>query len=113
MLDFLKGPILAIQEFYILFGSALRNLFRTPHYWDDVLIQMDTIGVGSLWITAMTGFFSGAVMALQMGHALAQYGQTGRTGQVVSIILVRELGPALTALMVAGRNSSGIAPIAA
>ena len=109
MFDFLKGPILAIQDFYILFGSAVRNLFRTPHYWDDVLIQMDTIGVGSLWITAMTGFFSGAVMALQMGHALAQYGQTGRTGQVVSIILVRELGPALTALMVAGRNSSGIA----
>jgi len=109
LFDFLKGPILAIQDFYILFGSAVRNLFRTPHYWDDVLIQMDTIGVGSLWITAMTGFFSGAVMALQMGHALAQYGQTGRTGQVVSIILVRELGPALTALMVAGRNSSGIA----
>ena len=109
MLDFLKPPILAIQDFYVLFGSSMRNVFRRPHYWDDVLIQMDTIGVGSLWITIMTGFFSGAVMALQMGHALAQYGQTGRTGQVVSIILVRELGPALTALMVAGRNASGIA----
>ena len=109
MLDFLKGPILAIQEFYALFGDAVRNLARRPHYWDDVFLQMDTIGVGSLWITSMTGFFSGAVMALQMGHALQQYGQTGRTGQVVSIILVRELGPALTALMVAGRNSSGIA----
>ena len=109
MLDFLKSPIQAIQEFYLLFGAALRNLGRRPHYWDDVLLQMDTIGVGSLWITSMTGFFSGAVMALQMGHALQQYGQTGRTGQVVSIILVRELGPALTALMVAGRNSSGIA----
>ncbi|HEY3837151.1 MAG TPA: ABC transporter permease [Bryobacteraceae bacterium] len=109
MLDFLKSPIAATQDFYLLFGNALRNLFRTPHYWDDVFLQMDTIGVGSLWITSMTGFFSGAVMALQMGFALQQYGQTGRTGQVVSIILVRELGPALTALMVAGRNASGIA----
>lgn len=109
MLDFLKGPVQAVQDFYVLFGDAMRNLLRRPHYWDDVLIQMDTIGVGSLWITSMTGFFSGAVMALQMGHALQQYGQTGRTGQVVSIILVRELGPALTALMVAGRNASGIA----
>jgi phospholipid/cholesterol/gamma-HCH transport system permease protein len=109
LLDFLKSPVKAIQEFYLLFGAAVRNLGRRPHYWDDVLLQMDTIGVGSLWITSMTGFFSGAVMALQMGHALQQYGQTGRTGQVVSIILVRELGPALTALMVAGRNSSGIA----
>jgi len=109
LLDFLKGPIEAIQDFFILFGNTVRGFVKGPRYWDDVLIQMDNIGVGSFWITSMTGFFSGAVMALQMGFALAQYGQTGRTGQVVSIILVRELGPALTAIMVAGRNSSGIA----
>ena len=57
----------------------------------------------------MTGFFSGAVMALQMSRALAQYGQVGKTGTLVSFTLVRELGPVLTALMVAGRNASGIA----
>jgi phospholipid/cholesterol/gamma-HCH transport system permease protein len=105
----MKGPIQAVQDFYLLTGRALRNVVRTPHYMDDVFIQMDTIGVGSLPIVILTGFFSGAVMALQMGRALGQYGQTGRTGQVVSIILVRELGPVLTALLVAGRNSSGIA----
>jgi phospholipid/cholesterol/gamma-HCH transport system permease protein len=44
-----------------------------------------------------------------MSRALAQYGQVGRTGTLVSISVVRELGPVLTALMVAGRNSSGIA----
>jgi phospholipid/cholesterol/gamma-HCH transport system permease protein len=48
-------------------------------------------------------------MALQMSRALAQYGQVGKTGTLVSLTLVRELGPVLTALMVAGRNSSGIA----
>ncbi len=109
MLGFLKQPIAAIQEFYVLTGRAMRNVVRTPHYGADILTQMDTIGVGSLPIVIMTGFFSGAVMALQMGRALGQYGQTGRTGEVVSIILVRELGPVLTALLVAGRNSSGIA----
>ncbi len=93
----------------MLAGTAIRNLWRSPHYSDDILLQMDNIGVGSLPIVLMTGFFSGAVMALQMGRALGQYGQTGRTGQVVSIILVRELGPVLTAVVVAGRNSSGIA----
>ena len=72
-------------------------------------LQMDAIGVGSLPIVAMTGFFSGAVMALQMSRALRQYGQVGKTGMVVAITLVRELGPVLTALMVAGRNASGIA----
>ncbi len=93
----------------MLAGRAFRNIFRRPHYGDDIALQMDTIGVGSLQIVAITGFFSGAVMALQMYHALAQYGQMGKTGQLVAITLVRELGPVLTALMVAGRNASGIA----
>src|SRR5258708_18959925 len=70
---------------------------------------MDSIGVGSLPITVMIGFFSGAVMALQMSRALSQYGATGQVGQITAITLVRELGPVLTALLVAGRNASGIA----
>jgi phospholipid/cholesterol/gamma-HCH transport system permease protein len=109
VLDILKGPIEAIQEFYLLTGRALRNVARKPHYADDIKLQMDALGVGSMPIVLLTGAFSGAVMALQMGRALQQYGQTGRTGTVVSIILVRELGPVLTSLMVAGRNASGIA----
>jgi phospholipid/cholesterol/gamma-HCH transport system permease protein len=109
LLDLLKEPILAVQEFFLLSGRALRNIFRTPHYGDDIILQMDGIGVGSMQIVALTGFFSGAVMALQMSRALASYGQVGRTGTIVSLTLVRELGPVLTALMVAGRNASGIA----
>jgi phospholipid/cholesterol/gamma-HCH transport system permease protein len=109
LLDFLKEPILSAQDFFILTGKALRNIFLKPHYADDVILQMDDIGVGSLQIVFMTGFFSGAVMALQMSRALAQYGQVGKTGSLVSVTLVRELGPVLTAIMVAGRNSSGIA----
>jgi phospholipid/cholesterol/gamma-HCH transport system permease protein len=109
LLNFLKEPVLAVQEFFVLTGNALRNIFRTPHYGDDVVLQMDSIGVGSLQIVFMTGFFSGAVMALQMSRALAQYGQVGKTGALVSLTLVRELGPVLTAIMVAGRNASGMA----
>ncbi len=109
MLDFLKGPIQAIQEFYELTGRAIRNVARKPHYVDDILLQMDAIGVGSIPIVLLTGFFTGAVMAMQMGRSLQQYGQTGRTGAFVSIILVRELGPVLASVMVAGRNASGIA----
>jgi len=109
LLDVVTGPILAVQEFYLLAGRALRNVFREPHYSDDIVLQMDNIGVGSLPIVVMTGFFSGAVMALQLARALAQWGQTGKVGTAVSITLVRELGPALTSLMVAGRNASGMA----
>lgn len=109
MLDLLKEPVLAVQEFFFLTGKALRNVFRSPHYGDDILLQMDTIGVGSIPIVTLVGAFSGAVMALQMAQALRDYGQVGRTGQIVSITLVRELGPVLTSLMVAGRNASGMA----
>jgi phospholipid/cholesterol/gamma-HCH transport system permease protein len=109
LLDLLKEPVLAVQEFFVLAGKAFQNIFRRPHYGDDIILQMDTIGVGSLPIVVLTGFFSGAVMALQMSRALAQYGQVGKTGTVVSVTLARELGPVLTALMVAGRNASGIA----
>jgi phospholipid/cholesterol/gamma-HCH transport system permease protein len=109
LLELVKSPVLAVQDFYVLVGRALRNVVRRPHYFDDVFIQMDIIGVGSLPIVIMTGFFSGAVMAMQLAKALAQYGAVSQTGQVVAITLVRELGPVLTSLMVAGRTASGIA----
>jgi phospholipid/cholesterol/gamma-HCH transport system permease protein len=109
LLDLLKTPILAIQDFIILAGRAFKNIFRRPHYIDDILIQADIIGFGSLPIVILTGFFSGAVMALQMSRALNQYGASGQVGQIVAIAQVREMGPVLTALLVNGRNGSGIA----
>src|SRR5579864_2355439 len=109
LLDFLKPPVLAVQDFFVLTGTALRNIARRPHYTDDIYLQMDAIGVGSLPIVILIGLFSGAVMALQMSRALSQYGQVSQTGTIVSITLVRELGPVLTSILVAGRNSSGIA----
>ncbi len=109
MLDFLKPPVKAFQDFIVLAATAFRNIFRTPHYSNDIFIQMDVIGVGSLPIVMMIGFFSGVVMALQMSRALASYGAQGKIGEIVSITLVRELGPVLTAILVAGRNASGMA----
>lgn len=109
MLDFLKAPVQRFQDFVVLAGRAFLNVFRGPHYTDDTFLQMDIIGVGSLPVCVMTGFFTGAVMAQQMSRALSTYGATGQIGQIVAITLVRELGPVLTALMIAGRNGSGIA----
>jgi len=93
----------------MLSGRALRNIFRSPHYNDDIFLQMDIIGVGSLPIVMLIGLFSGLIMGLQMGRALTTYGAQGQIGQIVSLTLIRELGPVLVALLVAGRNASGIA----
>jgi len=109
LLEVLKSPIVAFQDFIVLSGRAIRNIFRSPHYIDDIFIQADLIGFGSLPIVILTGFFSGAVMGLQMSRALNQYGATGQIGYIVAVTLVRELGPVLTSLLVAGRNASGIA----
>ena len=109
MLDFLKPPVESFQDFMMLTGRAVRNIFRSPHYGDDILIQMDTIGVGSLPIVALIGLFSGLIMGQQMARALRTYGAQGQIGPIVSLTLIRELGPVLVALLVAGRNASGIA----
>ena len=109
MLDILKGPILTVQTFVVLSSRALVNIFRSPHYGADIAIQMDIIGVGSLPLVLLTGLFTGAVITQQMAAALNQYGASGEVGNIVSITLVRELGPVLTAILVAGRNASGMA----
>jgi phospholipid/cholesterol/gamma-HCH transport system permease protein len=107
--EHVKSNVLAVQEYSILSLRAIRSLFSQPRYLGDMMQQMDVIGVGSLPIVLLTGFFTGAVLALQTANSLARFGALSFTGQIVSMSMVRELGPVLTSLMVAGRNSSGMA----
>jgi len=107
--NFAKDQIQAVQDYSLLAGRSLGNVFAQPRYFADMLLQADLIGVGSLPIVVLTGFFTGAVLALQTSSTLQQFGSLSLTGQLVSLSMVRELGPVLTGLMVAGRNSSGMA----
>ena len=104
-----KRWILHVQEYALLSGRSVARLFSPPYYVSDVLDQMDIIGVGSLPIVLLTGFFIGAVMVLQTAAQFERFGQTALTADVVSLALVRELGPSITGLLVAGRNASGMA----
>ena len=104
-----KEKVLAVQDYAQLASRSVANLFRKPLYWSDMLLQADMIGVGSLPIVVLTGFFTGAVLALQTSNTLERFGSISLTGQLVAQSMVRELGPVLTGLMVAGRNASGIA----
>jgi phospholipid/cholesterol/gamma-HCH transport system permease protein len=85
------------------------NLFRPPRYWTDFLIQCNVIGVGSAAIVLLSGFFTGGVLALQSAATLSEFGATAVTGRFVSLTMIRELGPVLTGIMVAGRNASSMA----
>jgi phospholipid/cholesterol/gamma-HCH transport system permease protein len=101
--------VLTVQEYSVFAGRALLNLFRPPIYWTDFLIQSDIIGVGSLPIVILCGFFTGGVLALQSAATLAEFGATVVTGQFVSLTMIRELGAVLTGIMVSGRNASSMA----
>jgi phospholipid/cholesterol/gamma-HCH transport system permease protein len=105
----LTKALLEIQSYTFLSSRAIANLFSKPIYGREILMQMDRIGVGSLTIIILTGFFTGAVLGIQSESALRRYGAVSITGQLVAMTLIRELGPVLAALMVAGRIGSGIA----
>lgn len=97
-----------LQEIAFLTWRVLVGLKRGPRYFRETIDQMDEIGVGSLVIIILTGFFTGGVLILQAYPTLAYYGAQTQAGQGVATTLVRELGPVLTALMVAGRVGSAI-----
>ena len=75
----------------------------------ETLRQVEAIGSRSMTIVLLTALFTGMVLALQTGFALARFGAKPYVGAVVGLSLVRELAPVLTALMVAGRVGAGIA----
>jgi phospholipid/cholesterol/gamma-HCH transport system permease protein len=109
LIDSAKRFVASVQDYSILSYRSVKNLLTGPRYFQDTVDQMDDIGVGSLPIVLLSGFFIGAVMVLQTGSQFTRFGQTAWTGDVVALALVRELGPTLTGILVAGRCSSGIA----
>ena len=104
-----KDFILTVQEYSLFAYRAVLNVFHPPRYWTDFLIQCNIIGVGSAAIVLLSGFFTGGVLALQSAATLSEFGATAVTGRFVSTTMIRELGPVLTGIMVAGRNASSMA----
>src|SRR6266403_1496092 len=104
-----KEKVLAVQEYTLLAIHSVANVFRKPLYLADMVQQADLIGVGSLPIVVLIGFFTGAVLAVQSANTLERFGSITLIGQLVSLSMVRELGPVLTGILGAGRNSSGMA----
>jgi phospholipid/cholesterol/gamma-HCH transport system permease protein len=107
-MNLLTSVLLEIQETVLMAVRAAARLFRRPYYINEIIAQMDVIGVGSLTIILLTGFFTGGVLALQTYPTLKYYGAQDQTGRLVATALVRELGPVLAGLMIAGRVGSAI-----
>lgn len=109
LLEWCKKAVLEVQEYVRLQGATLRGIVTRPFYFRDVVEQFEEIGLRSLALVVLTGFFTGAVLALQTGLTLDQFGARPFVGRLVSASMIKELGPVLTGLMLAGRVGSGIA----
>jgi len=107
--EWLKTAALEVQEYVKLTTATLVAFVTPPFYVRDIVEQFDAIGVGSLTVVLLTGLFTGAVLALQTGVTLDQFGARPLVGRLVSASMIKELGPVLTGLMLSGRVGSGIA----
>lgn len=85
-------------------GALLRR-----HYVDAVLRQMFVCGVQTIPVTFVVTVFTGAILALNGGLTLAEIGQESLIGRIVAISMVREMGPFMTALILAARVGSSMA----
>jgi len=92
----------------IFLFSSLVALFRRPFRGGELLKQLRFVGAGSVTVIFFTALSSGMVLGLQGYYSLHKFGAEGMLGSAVSLTLIMELGPILTALMVAGRAGSAM-----
>lgn len=97
------GSVLALT------GQTLVWLIRPPYRFAQLVAAMEFVGVQSVFIVALTGVFSGMVLALQTTHSLRDFGAEGIVGLIVATSLTREIAPVFAALMVAARAGSAMA----
>ncbi|MGB7929906.1 MAG: ABC transporter permease [Terriglobales bacterium] len=107
--DFAKELVLSVQNYSLFAWQAITNVAGKRRYVADALQQADFVGVGALPIVVLTGLSMGAELALNSAHTLQRFGAGSEIGELVSEGMIRELGPIIVGLMVAGRSASGMA----
>jgi phospholipid/cholesterol/gamma-HCH transport system permease protein len=108
VLDALFGFLTELGGMFRLGWDTLKCALRRPFELDLWMTQLYQLGVRSLTITNVTLLFTGMVLAIQTAYSLAAYGGKAFVGDILALSIVRELGPVLTALMVAGRVGAGV-----
>ena len=112
-LEFVGKPfVLTIEAFgsvSLLLVSTLAWMVRPPFRIHEIFRQMEFVGVNSLPVVLITGAFTGMVLAIQTYYGFRMFGGESLVGATVALSMTRELGPAITALMVTGRAGSAMA----
>lgn len=103
------GLLAGVGRVSIYAGATVSHLFRPPFYPREFLIQLMQIGFLSLPVVGLTALFTGGALALQIYSGGARFNAEAVVPSIVAIGMVRELGPVLGGLMVAGRVAAAIA----
>jgi len=107
--EYILESITALGNFILFLASAIFSLFAPPYKPRLAIRQIRIIGAESFMLIALIGAFTGMVLGLQGYNTLSRFGSEGALGTVVALVLVRELGPVLAALMIAARAGSAMA----
>lgn len=107
--ELILDGIVALGNFLIFLANSVLYVFLPPYKPRLAIRQIRIIGADSLFLILLIGTFTGMVLGLQGYNTLRRFGSEAALGTVVALVLVRELGPVLTALMVAARAGSAMA----
>ena len=98
----------SVGDYGVFFSNFFRNIFRKGFEWNEFVKQCYSIGYKSLGIVVLTGFIIGFVLTLQSIPTLKDFGATSFVPSMVSVSVLREIGPVITALICAGKIASSI-----
>ena len=98
-----------LGDVFLFLLEGLRQMVVAPKLCIKIVQQLYVIGSKSLFVIGLIALFTGMVLGLQGYYVLVKFGSVGFLGAAVSLTLIRELGPVLTALMITGRAGSSMA----
>lgn len=105
-----------IPDFFHDFGELCRSMgkffmrfWRPPYEWRELVRQMDEVGTKSFLLTSVTGFAIGIVLAMQSRGTLVRFGAEAVLPNMLALSVVKEIGPVITSLVLAGRLGAGMA----
>ncbi len=104
----MKKYITEFGEIFIFAGNVLKQVFRPPFEHSELIKQSYNIGYKTLPLIVITGFILGLVLTLQSRPILVDFGAESLLPGLVSVSIIREIGPIITALICAGKMASGI-----
>jgi len=106
--NFLQSFFIEVSNFFIFTGRFFKEAIKPPYEFNELFKQSYLIGYKSLPLVGITGFIMGLVLTVQSRPTLAEFGAESWLPAMISVSIVREIGPVITALICAGKVGSGI-----